>query len=44
MRKIIITLGIVVAILALFPLMVRYVLIGIVLAVSDLLETVGTLF
>ncbi|QXV81025.1 hypothetical protein bas55_0125 [Escherichia phage JeffSchatz] len=44
MRKIIITLGIVAGSLALFLLMVRYVLIGIVLVVSDLLETVGTLF
>ena len=44
MRKIIITLGIVAGSLALFPLMVRHVLISIVLMVSDLLETVGTLF
>lgn len=36
--------GIVVATLALIPFMVEYVLINVVLVVSDLLETVGTWF
>lgn len=36
--------GIVVATLALTPFLVEYVLINVVLVVSDLLETVGTWF
>lgn len=36
--------GIVVAMLALIPFLVEYVLINVVLVVSDLLETVGTWF
>lgn len=44
MRKVIITMGIVVATLALIPFMVEYVLISVVLVVSDLLETVGNWF
>lgn len=36
--------GIVVATLALIPFMVEYVLINVVLVISDLLETVGTWF
>ncbi len=44
MRKVIITMGIVVATLALIPFLVEYVLINVVLVVSDLLETVGTWF
>ncbi|QUD16421.1 hypothetical protein SYGMH1_90 [Escherichia phage vB_EcoM_SYGMH1] len=44
MRKIIITMGIVAAMLAIFPFMVRYVLISVVLIGSDLLETVGNWF
>ncbi|ABI79235.1 hypothetical protein rv5_gp165 [Escherichia phage V5] len=44
MKKIIITLGIVVAILALFPLMVRYVLISVILVVSDLVLYINSLF
>lgn len=36
--------GIVVATLALIPFLVEYVLINVVLVVSDLLETVGTWF
>ncbi|WPK30551.1 hypothetical protein ETECTG_CDS0036 [Escherichia phage ETEC-TG] len=44
MRKVIITMGIVVATLALIPFLVEYVLINVVLVVSDLLETVGNWF
>ncbi|WPK29174.1 hypothetical protein [Escherichia phage vB_EcoM_EP57] len=44
MRKVIITMGIIVVTLALIPFMVEYVLINVVLVVSDLLETVGTWF
>lgn len=44
MRKVIITLGIIVATLALIPFMVEYVLISVVLVVSDLLEMVGNWF
>ncbi|WVW37656.1 hypothetical protein MNOOCJFK_00267 [Escherichia phage vB_EcoM_01] len=44
MRKVIITMGIVVATLALIPFLVEYVLINVVLVVSDILETVGTWF
>lgn len=36
--------GIVVVMLALIPFLVKYVLINVVLVVSDLLETVGTWF
>lgn len=36
--------GIIVVTLALIPFMVEYVLINVVLVVSDLLETVGTWF
>ncbi|AWY08239.1 hypothetical protein HOT48_gp224 [Klebsiella phage ZCKP1] len=38
------TMGIIVATLALIPFLVEYVLISVVLVVSDLLETVGTWF
>ena len=44
MRKVIMTIGIIVATLALIPFLVEYVLISVVLVVSDLLETVGTWF
>lgn len=44
MRKIIITIGIVAAILAIFPFTVRYVLIGVVLVVSDLVLYINSLF
>ncbi|QXV77818.1 hypothetical protein bas59_0124 [Escherichia phage EduardKellenberger] len=44
MRKIIITIGIVAAMLAIFPLMVRYVLISVVLVVSDLMLYINSLF
>lgn len=38
------TMGIIVAVLALIPFLIKYVLINVVLVVSDLLETVGTWF
>lgn len=38
------TMGIIVATLALIPFLVEYVLISVVLVVSDLLETVGNWF
>lgn len=44
MRKIIITMGIVAAMLAIFPFMVRYVLINVVLIVSDLVLYINSLF
>ncbi|QXV82866.1 hypothetical protein bas57_0125 [Escherichia phage MaxTheCat] len=44
MRKIIITIGIVAAMLAIFPFMVRYVLINVVLVVSDLVLYINSLF
>ncbi|QXN68944.1 hypothetical protein bas52_0125 [Escherichia phage RudolfGeigy] len=44
MRKIIITMGIVAAMLAIFPFMVRYVLINVVLVVSDLVLYINSLF
>ncbi|QXV76693.1 hypothetical protein bas48_0127 [Escherichia phage CarlMeissner] len=44
MREIIITMGIVAAMLAIFPFMVRYVLINVVLVVSDLVLYINSLF
>ena len=44
MRKVIMTMGIIVATLALIPFLIRYVIVDLVLVVSDLLETVGTWF
>ena len=44
MRKVIMTMGIIVATLALIPFLVEYVLISVVLVVSDLLEMVGNWF